>query len=247
MSRLIRLYPAAWRARYAAELVDLLAERPVTLTDRIDLARGAIDAHVHPQLGDRLPQPWTHRLPGLLASVAGLLWSWSFAELAFRADPEQDWGSGFGIAFLIMIVSLPGDYLAGRGRQIAIGIGIAVAGLILGRLLPWSVGDGLLNVVAGGVTYLGIVGAMLTLAAIRTGIGARGRWVMLVAAVVAPAIVSIPLILGLAAYGAGFALVFALLVPYGIAWALVGMRMTFRGSRTLVDPPNQTGPLVEAA
>ena len=174
MSRLVRLYPAAWRERYAAELLDLLAERPLTLTDRIDLVRGAIDAHIQPQLAG-LPQPWTHRLPGLLALAAGLLWSSSFAELAFWADPEKDWGSGFGIAFLIMIVSLPGDYLANHGRRIAIGIGIAVAALILGRMLPWSVGDGLLNVVAAGVAWLFILGGMLTLAAIRTGIGTPGR------------------------------------------------------------------------
>lgn len=235
MSRLIRLYPAAWRDRYAAELLDLLAERPVTLTDRIDLARGAIDAHVHPQLGRALPQPWTHRLPGIMALAAGLLWSSSFAELAFRANPEQDWGSGFGIAFLVMLLSLSGDYLAGSGRRIAIGIGVVVTGLVLGRILPWSVGDGLLNVVAGGVTYLFILGGMLTLAAIRSGIGTTGRWLMLLGAVVAPALVSVPMILGLAASGSGFTSVFAVFVPYGVAWALVGAWMTLRGTATLTD------------
>ena len=50
MSRLLRLYPAAWRERYGAELQDLLIERPPTTRDQVDLARGALDAWLHPQV-----------------------------------------------------------------------------------------------------------------------------------------------------------------------------------------------------
>lgn len=45
MSTLIRLYPAAWRARYGAEFEDLLAERPPTGRDLLDIVVAAIDAH----------------------------------------------------------------------------------------------------------------------------------------------------------------------------------------------------------
>lgn len=244
MSRLIRLYPAAWRARYGAEFNELLDHRPLTLNDRIDLVRGAIDAHLHPQLADFERQPWTHRIPGLLALTAGLLWAWSFAFLAFWADPNADWGSGFGIAFLMMLISVPGDYLFGYGRRIAMGIGVVIGGMVLGQALPWSIADGLLNVIAGATAWLVVVGGLLTLAAIRTGIGITGRWLMIPGVVIAPVVISIPVILGLAASGAsgsGFRLVFAFFVPYGIAWAFVGLRMTLRGSQTLVDPPNQPG------
>ena len=58
MSRLVRLYPAAWRARYEAELLDALTFRPLTLRDRFDLVRGALDARVHPELaGSRVGAP----------------------------------------------------------------------------------------------------------------------------------------------------------------------------------------------
>jgi hypothetical protein len=50
MSRLLNLYPAAWRERYGAELQDLLTERPPTTRDKVDLARGALDAWLHPQV-----------------------------------------------------------------------------------------------------------------------------------------------------------------------------------------------------
>lgn len=55
MSMLIRLYPRAWRDRYEAEMVDLLAERSVSVRDVVDLVRGAGDAHLHPQAGPTIP------------------------------------------------------------------------------------------------------------------------------------------------------------------------------------------------
>ncbi|MCY7418975.1 MAG: hypothetical protein LH650_10855, partial [Chloroflexi bacterium] len=56
MSRLIRLYPRAWRDRYGHELLDTLACRPVTRRGRMDLILGAVDAHLHPGLvGSQVP------------------------------------------------------------------------------------------------------------------------------------------------------------------------------------------------
>jgi len=52
MSRLVGLYPRAWRARYGEELADLTAARPLGLGGAIDLVGGAIDAHRHPELVD---------------------------------------------------------------------------------------------------------------------------------------------------------------------------------------------------
>jgi hypothetical protein len=42
---LLRLYPAAWRARYGDEMLALLEDRRVGWRDRLDLVRGAVDAH----------------------------------------------------------------------------------------------------------------------------------------------------------------------------------------------------------
>ncbi|HVO69775.1 MAG TPA: hypothetical protein VMT24_07005 [Aggregatilineaceae bacterium] len=47
---LVRAYPQAWRARYEDEFLALMAERPFALADVADIARGALDAHLHPEL-----------------------------------------------------------------------------------------------------------------------------------------------------------------------------------------------------
>ncbi len=48
---LLRLYPYAWRARYEEEVLAVLASRPLSLREAIDVLRGAVDAHLHPYLG----------------------------------------------------------------------------------------------------------------------------------------------------------------------------------------------------
>lgn len=53
MRRILRLYPAAWRRRYGAELSDLLEEMPATPATTFDLLRGAATLHVRAFL-DRL-------------------------------------------------------------------------------------------------------------------------------------------------------------------------------------------------
>ena len=50
MSRLVRFYPMTWRRRYEAEMLQLLDKRPRTPREALDLIRGAIDAHLHPEL-----------------------------------------------------------------------------------------------------------------------------------------------------------------------------------------------------
>ena len=47
---LLRLYPRAWRRRYAAEFAELLAGERTTPRLILDLALGALDAHLFPQL-----------------------------------------------------------------------------------------------------------------------------------------------------------------------------------------------------
>lgn len=79
MSRLVRLYPPAWRDRYLAELEDLLADRPPTVGDRLDIVRGALDAWIHPQLVAREPRPdgqgsAGRRIASIAAIVGGGLW-----------------------------------------------------------------------------------------------------------------------------------------------------------------------------
>lgn len=49
MSRLVALYPAAWRARYEDEFRALLAGHPLSIGERVDIVRSALDARLHPQ------------------------------------------------------------------------------------------------------------------------------------------------------------------------------------------------------
>lgn len=48
---LLRLYPRCWRERYAEEMLAMLEQRPLSLTDGLNLFVGALDAHLHPHLG----------------------------------------------------------------------------------------------------------------------------------------------------------------------------------------------------
>ncbi len=45
---LLRLYPRPWRRRYAAEMVSLLEQQPITFLTLLDLLCGALDAQFHP-------------------------------------------------------------------------------------------------------------------------------------------------------------------------------------------------------
>ncbi len=81
-TRWLRLYPRDWRERYGDEIGDLLGERPFGWRARLDVVRGALDAHLHPRQPPRI---------GLLAPlVAGL--AWIAAGLATVVEPvPPDW------------------------------------------------------------------------------------------------------------------------------------------------------------
>ena len=48
---LVRLYPQTWRSRYGEEFLAFLEQRPISFLDGVDLFFGALDAHLHPELG----------------------------------------------------------------------------------------------------------------------------------------------------------------------------------------------------
>lgn len=242
MSRLISLYPRAWRDRYEEEFLTLLEERPPTFADLVDTVRGAADAHLHPQ-GEVEPSPWTHRIPGLLALMGGV--TWCALALAFVLWQE----GAYAVAILaplslsLMFLSLPGDYMAAHGRQIGIALG-AVGLCIVVASSPYSPP----TVVAGVGGYLIALGGMLTLAAIRAQIEPSARWGILVLAIILPVAIGLPVALGLGTVSADDWWVLGLFLPYGLAWVMVGLRMAIRGSATLTDlPASPSEPEVHAA
>jgi len=232
MTRLVRLYPRPWRDRYEAELVDLLEQRPMSLRDAIDLVRGALDAHLHPQ-AERESMPWTHRLPGLAVLATGLFW---IAAVATVRDPSGTDADRFlGLAAMTVLVGLPGDYLMPFGRRIAAALAIGALGVALMFSTPWA----LAVIVFLGVVTL-VLGGTLAMAAIRAGIGATTRWRLLIGTVVAPLVVAVIVSIGLIDEATGRLAVLVAL-PYGIAWILIGVRLIVRGSPTIIDPPTPLG------
>jgi hypothetical protein len=245
MTRLIRLYPAAWRERYGAELAALLEERPPTVADRLDIVRGAIDAWLHAQIPGR-HVPIGHRLPGFAATAAGVLVCVALVGITL-AEPASDWGafgSLFGIALLLGLLSLPGMYFERYARQLRWALAGAAGLTVVAAILPWP-----LMTVTYLALYTLILGGTLALAGARAGLSARTRW-FLVALVLAP-----ESLIALGFYGMGAGLnagnganvILGLVLPYGLAWVAVGMRLLVRGSPTFDDDPGPTAPPVAAA
>jgi hypothetical protein len=245
MTRLVHLYPAAWRERYGAELAALLEERPPSIADRLDIIRGAIDARLHAQVPGR-HIPIGHRLPGAAAAVAGLLVCVAFVGITF-AEPGSDWG-GFGtmlaMAMILGLLSLPGTYFERYARQLKWGFGLGAGLAVLGAVLPWP-----LMTVPHLALNLLIFAGTLALAAARAGISARTRWLLVSLAFVPEALIA----MGLYGMGAGLnerngiLVILALVLPYGLAWVAVGVRLMVRGSPTFDDDPMATAPSAAVA
>jgi hypothetical protein len=234
MTRLVRLYPRAWRDRYEEEFLALLDERPPTLGDLVDTVRGALDAHMNPQ-GEVEPSPWTHRIPGLLALIAGAIWSVVFLTFVFWPRDAWTLASLIPLSLLLMFLSLPGDYMAAHARRIAVALGVIGLCIAVANL-PYS----LLTVVAGVGGSLFALSGMLTMAAIRARIGPSGRWLLLVLGVILPAAIGFPVAMGLGNLTENESWLLVVALPYGVAWVVLGLRLAVRGSPTLADLPTSS-------
>jgi hypothetical protein len=163
---LVRLYPADWRARFGEEFLDLLESRQLTLRAVVDVLRGALDAHLDPQLvGDPLLNP---RLPtftrqlgvaamgsGLIV-ILGILSSMGVGHgtpmVVGHGSPfaEDAWTEPFGFFRLGMFAPLAlGGMIGVHRRQVArapvlawSGLAPAVifAGLATPNILPEGIG-----------------------------------------------------------------------------------------------------------
>ena len=150
MSRLIDLYPPAWRDRYLAELEDLLEDRPPTIRDRLDILRGAIDAWIHPQLIAGEPRQkngalGSRVLAGAAAVVGGGLWiAGGLTINATQMNPSFGYKEPTeGVLLLVagmLVTALAATAVAGSVVVGSRSVGTAAVVMLLGAMLtamPW--------------------------------------------------------------------------------------------------------------
>ena len=228
-SRLIRLYPRAWRDRYEDEFLAVLEGVPSSRSVSIDVARGALDAHLHPA------EPSS--VPGLAAVVGGGLWLLGAAQIA-ALPVVPDWPGYFidslplaFVAVLALTVAVVGAWFRedGRGRRAGrrlgrVGVILAVAGH-----LAWATA---LAATLAGFGY----GAPVAVASTAAGLGtilvglalaAAGDWPIAGLLVIAPILLVLP----------------PWLVPSPAAWMAFGAIWIGVGTLELFGRPRTAGPL----
>jgi hypothetical protein len=249
MSRLIGLYPGPWRARYEAELRDLLAARPPGLAGRLDLVAGALDAWLHPELivpgaADRRPSTRV-RLAGLAAVAGGVLWLAMMTTLVVVASTgrDADFTMAGWVVVLLMTVAALAAAPAGRTRDVG-GV-ILLAGLLfgLGVVLPWDLKP--LPVVP---LLLVVFGGLLTITTLRTGLSRGAQRTIVGVGFGLPFPVAIAGLAGLLPdLPSAPAVLLPLLAVYGVAWLIVGGVLLLGGGHRWPTPASPTGPTEVAA
>jgi hypothetical protein len=224
MSGLLKLYPPAWRARYGDEMAALVEERPPTARERFDLARGALDAWLHP--------PTPSVVPIVAALVGGGLWTIVASAVLVQPVP-LDWPGYLMEALPLATVAAGCLFVAAlgcalrageaRSRAAAFGIGLLLVGYVawiamLAGTVLGAVGGSLLGA-SQSIAMLGTLAIGLLLVRARDQpIG----WLLLVSPI-------------------------ALLVPSTVMWLGFGMAWTAVGVAMWLDRQERTGsPLVGA-
>ncbi len=186
MSRLVGLYPSAWRVRYEEEFLALLAARPpASIGDRLDLMRGAVDARLHPQVptSPRVVD-WQGIAPlAGLASFAAAIWLAANGPVHFdRYGEYRDGSAALGPAVLALVLLSVGMYrlVVRLPLEARVARALGWAAILAGpcwAVMPWVVPVFL--VFLGGATGLA-VGAR------RAGILPTWSIVVLVSALAVP-------------------------------------------------------------
>jgi len=225
MNWLVRLYPRAWSARYGDELDDLVRLRPLGIAGSMDLVRGALDAHRHPELVD----PWASEV----ASGSPGVTSQRLADLRVA----RRLGRG---AMLGSVLWIAGWVIASNGPLVVDGYGSyrdGSAGMPFVLLAMVLLSAGLLGQLvrmprSSRVARTGAIAAACTLPFFG-----MAPWVLPLGAVALAGLLTVALgaaYAGQWSWGAAGALVVPGLVGAAImAWALIG----FGGDRVDVYGP----------
>jgi hypothetical protein len=225
VSALVRLYPAAWRARYGVEFEALLVERPPSARDVFDIAMSALDARLSPQLQsavERHGAGWGARLAGGAAIAGGLAWSVTFMA-AMLDTAGTNWTLPILGAVILTLLSLPGRYLSAYVRPVA--VGIAAVGLSLAAWITDAVPWGLIVLVPVLAVTIVLGPGALALAAARAGVGPRDRWRLVLLTTPWPVIAGILTSAGLLPDPISTAAMVITTFPICVAWILIGARV----------------------
>jgi hypothetical protein len=128
--------------------------------------------------------------------------------------------------------------MAAHGRQIGIGFGAFAVFITVATVAGGSALGSVSGLLAGVIAFCG----PLALAAIRARIAPRGRWLLLGTCAFLPLLIGLGInavrdSTGMALPASDSFVTFVLLLPYGLAWVVVGIRMTVRGAPTFIDQP----------
>jgi hypothetical protein len=170
MSRLVGLYPEAWRARYGDEFQALLADRPPTVGERLDIVRSAVDARLRPQLPG--PRRVADRFG--LAPLAGFA---MFAIVAILLSTGPVHSDDFG-TYRDGSAALPFFVLA----LILLSIGLFRIVDRLPKAARWPRAAGWIAIVVGPMwamaPWIAPIGLAFLLGVLGLGVGARraGLW-----------------------------------------------------------------------
>jgi hypothetical protein len=210
---MLRFYPSRWRARYEDEVRALIEDRPTRGRDVLDLARGALDARLHP--------PVPSRVPAVAAIAAGGVWTvWSLLILTAPAPPDwpgyvQEMLLSALAVVAVLVLAVAGAWLrlgddATRFERVSIGLALAGYG-------AWFV---MLVAAMAGIAY----GAPTAVASTAAAVGTMfvGFSLMTVDDTRVGALVAIA--------GVG------LLVPYTIGWLVFGLGWVAAGFAMFEDP-----------
>ncbi len=206
MRRLLRLYPAAWRARYGEEFEALLEEQHASIWTVLDILLGALDAQLERGRGGSTMATRLRTPPALAIIVGSLLWLTSpLAVLHFL--PGGRWVAiATTIGLLSVAVGVMGlGLLHERGRSLTmatavlasvglIATGAIEVGFLLG-VIPWFGAD--IPVWPPIVADIGLVAqAAFAIAALTWRVLPRLPLVALAAVALALAVGNYPLELG---------------------------------------------------
>jgi hypothetical protein len=146
----LRLYPAAWRHRYGAELMDLVEESDGGVHDAADIARAAIREHMHGGHVMRFEPAHRHQ-PAFAAAAAAVLMptftvvalslvghELGVAGVASAVDPVLSWINGVPVvnlflvaapvaAFLLAVVPIVDLRMDGGDSTSAVAIRVGIA------------------------------------------------------------------------------------------------------------------------